>query len=329
MTGTTTRRSIAEYWSAHRGEVFVQLGLQLLVGAVVGLGVGAGLFVWQASVEEAREAQAQALDAAQAERAEMLADVAYVRETLRDGGPMAFLNLNLRNANLSGLDMGCDLVGVDEENGEFVTEGEDVRRIYKDLGDGLLREQPGSRRTDYDTRYLCADFTGSDLTGANLDRADLTGARFIDTRFAPDELDDVVMTAAHLDGSVVDLSARASDLRDLNVEIDDPRQARETRIRVLAGSDLSTAFLGDGIPCPEVEGSYVVGLRVGSDDCDFGPGTVGCASAEEFCDTDEDFERWWDSEFTGYWYGYYQHVTEDAALAHWDWWTDDHVPDDD
>lgn len=50
MTGTTTRRSIAEYWSAHRGEVFVQLGLQLLVGAVVGLGVGAGLFVWQASV---------------------------------------------------------------------------------------------------------------------------------------------------------------------------------------------------------------------------------------------------------------------------------------
>jgi uncharacterized protein YjbI with pentapeptide repeats len=324
---TKAIRATREYWSSYRGEIVTQFGLQLLVGVLVGLGVGAWLFSWQASVEEDREEKAQALDAAQAERAEMLADVAYVRETLRDGGPMAFLNLNLRNANLSGLDMGCDMVGVDDENGEFVTEGEFVRRNYADQGDGLVRERPGYGPTDHDNRYLCADFSGSDLTGANLDRANLTGARFLDARFAPDDLDGVIMTGANLDRTVVDITARASDLRDINVDPEDPRAAREVRIRIASGSDLSTAYLADGVPCPQVENSFVVGLRVESADCDFGPGTVGCASPEEWCDSDADYERWWDSEFPGYWRGYYLHMTEDAADAHWDWWTDDYEPD--
>ena len=323
----TAKRAVREYWSAHSGELVTQLGLQLVVGVLVGLGVGAWLLVWQTTVEENRDEHARALDAMQAERTEMLADVAYIRETLRDGGPKAFLNLNLQNANLAGLDMGCDVVGVDEDHGKLITEAEVLRRNFADQGDGYFREQAGYGPTEYDTRYLCADFTGSDLTGANLDRADLTGARLTDTRFAPDTMDDVVMPGANLDGAVVDLSARASDLRDINVEADSPRAAGEVRIRVAAGSDLSTAFLGDGIPCPQVEDSFVVGLRVESTDCDFGLGAVGCASPEDLCDSDADYERWWDSEFTGFRNNYYPHVTSDAADAHWDWWTNGYVPD--
>ena len=323
----TVKRAVRDYWSAHSGELVTQLGLQLVVGVLVGLGVGAWLLIWQTTVEENRDEHARALDAVQAERTEMLADVAYVRETLRDGGPKVFLNLNLRNANLAGLDMGCDLAGVDEETGRFVTEAEVVRRNYADQGDGYFREQTGYGPTEYDTRYLCADFSGSDLTGADLDRADLTGARLSETHFAPDTLDHVIMTGANLDGSVIDITARASDLRDINVHFDSPRAARDVQIRITAGSDLSTAFLGDGVPCPQVEDSLVVGLRVDSTSCDLGPGAVGCASPEDLCDSDADYERWWDSEFTGFQNNYYPHMTSDAADAHWDWWTNDFVPD--
>ena len=321
------RRIVREYWSAHSGELVNQLGLQLIVGVLVGLGVGAWLLAWQTTIEERREEQAQALDAVQAERAEMLADVAYIRETLRDGGPKAFLNLNLRNANLAGLDLGCDLMGVDEETGRFVSEGEIVRRNYADQGDGLFHERSGYGPADYDTRYLCADFSGSDLTGANLDRADLTGARLAETRFAPDELDGVVMPGANLDHAVVDITVRGSDLRDINIDFEGSRAARDVRIRVLAGSDLSASFLGDGIPCPQVEDSFVVGLRVETADCDLGPGAVGCASPEDMCDSDADHERWWDSEFTGFRDHYYPHMNRNAADAHWDWWTDYYEPD--
>jgi hypothetical protein len=93
--------------------------VELLVGGIFTVVVGSIFLLAQGRQEDARAEvaelleneraeTAELLEDARAERAAMLADLSYVRETIRDGGPKVFLNLNLRDANLSGLDLGCD-----------------------------------------------------------------------------------------------------------------------------------------------------------------------------------------------------------------------------
>ncbi|MBA8806354.1 pentapeptide repeat-containing protein [Promicromonospora sukumoe] len=119
----------------------------MVVAVVSGLTVGLVLMVGQWWIDDARS-----------DRAESLANVQYIRETVRDtpGGPKNFRGMNLRGADLSGVDMGCEV------------------QINRRVTDQITQDPHGSLEgADPQT---CADFTGADLSGAVLDHADISGA---------------------------------------------------------------------------------------------------------------------------------------------------------
>lgn len=98
-----------------------------------------------------------------ADRQEVLANVTFIRETLRDNpnGMKNFRGMNLREADLSELDLGCD-----------------VRIIGLDTL--LYQVTDGPVLVEGDNEPPCADFSGADFTGAQIDGTDLTGARLVD-----------------------------------------------------------------------------------------------------------------------------------------------------
>ncbi|MEV0949671.1 pentapeptide repeat-containing protein [Promicromonospora sp. NPDC050249] len=173
-----TKRFVRESMHVKKYDIFVELLIAIGIGGLVTL----GFTTYQNSIEANRS-----------ERAEMLADVAYIRETLRDGGPKLFHNMNLRDANLSGLDLGCDIAF---------------------LHNGVPTPGGPSANDDVDTAgdEHCADFYGSDFTGADLSGADFTGAQMNRVNFAPGHTEDIILTAAELSGAIDVLIARA-DLR--------------------------------------------------------------------------------------------------------------------
>jgi uncharacterized protein YjbI with pentapeptide repeats len=170
----------------------------VIVGLIFSVGVAGFFAVWQDHREDLRQ-----------EHAEMLANVAYIRDVVSEGKPRDFRYLNLRNANLSGIDLGCDLATeasppfVDEEIVTFWIEGEAATARF-DAADHWLHPLDDLE---------CADFTGSDLTGTVLDHADLTGANFSSTTFVPGSADFVKLVGADVNGRL-EVSFAESDLRD-------------------------------------------------------------------------------------------------------------------
>ncbi|MGW2094608.1 pentapeptide repeat-containing protein [Promicromonospora sukumoe] len=126
--------------------------IDVTIGVVSSLVVGLLLAGYQASIDDKREQQTQAVEAERAERDQVLANVQFIRETIRDApdGVKPFRGMNLRDADLSGIDLGCP--------------------VHYEASGGWAR----------DSVETCADFTGADLTGARLDGANLTGALLLD-----------------------------------------------------------------------------------------------------------------------------------------------------
>ncbi|MFE7506527.1 pentapeptide repeat-containing protein [Promicromonospora sp. NPDC057488] len=124
----------------------------MTIGVVSSLVVGLLLAGYQAWIDDERERLTQTVEAERAERDQVLANVQFIRETIRDTpeGVKPFRGMNLRGADLSGIDLGCP-VSFDVDAG-------------------------GWSRDRVET---CADFTGADLTGARLDGANLTGALLV------------------------------------------------------------------------------------------------------------------------------------------------------
>jgi hypothetical protein len=126
--------------------------VDVAIGVVSSLAVGLLLAGYQATIDDERELQTQAIEAERAERDQVLANVTFIRETLRDAPEAVkpFRGMNLRGADLSGMDLGCP--------------------VHYDAAGGWTRDRVET----------CADFTGADLTGARLDGANLTGALLVD-----------------------------------------------------------------------------------------------------------------------------------------------------
>jgi uncharacterized protein YjbI with pentapeptide repeats len=143
--------------------------VDVLLGSLVVGGILSGVQIW--------------LDTARAERAEVLQNVAYIRDVTHNGGVRDFRYLNLQNANLSGMDFGCDIVIEGSESSE-------------------VRFAPGFAALEYVDRDNCADFTGSDFTGAILDYVDFTGAWLDDVIFRPDSAAGTTMVGTWITGTV-------------------------------------------------------------------------------------------------------------------------------
>ncbi|MFJ3404027.1 pentapeptide repeat-containing protein [Promicromonospora sp. NPDC090134] len=126
--------------------------IDVTIGVVSSLVVGVLLAGYQAWIDDERESRTQAVEAERAERDQVLANVTFIRETIRDApeGVKPFRGMNLRGADLSGMDLGCP--------------------VHFDAAGGWSRDRVET----------CADFTGADLTGAKLDGANLTGALLVD-----------------------------------------------------------------------------------------------------------------------------------------------------
>lgn len=177
------------------------------------------------------------LEATRASHDEVVSNVQFIRETVRDhpDGPKNFRAMNLRGADLSGLDLGCD-----------IRIGEPVRNtsIW----------QPTRPAT-------CADFTGSDLTGAKFNGADLTGALFDHAKL--DKVNAGIVVAPAVDiksssmrgskiGGVLFGANLASDAGPFKVDgaVLDGASIFDTRPRIVTDTSLiATSIRSGNLPC--------------------------------------------------------------------------------
>ncbi|MEU4361984.1 pentapeptide repeat-containing protein [Promicromonospora sp. NPDC023987] len=180
-----------------------------MLGAFFSGVVGTILVVWQENAENARVERAEQVESARQEREEMLGDLTYLRESLRDGTTREFYNLNLRGANLSGLDLGCDVGAV---------AASDPRASAA----GIARE-----RND-----RCLIFHSTDFTGADLDHADLTGVMLLNPTFVPASAVGVEMPGSIVIGSILATFVEA-DLRGAMLRDDDPNPDGSTDIHII------------------------------------------------------------------------------------------------
>lgn len=140
------------------------------------------------------------IDGQRSERQEILANVQFIRETVRDDpdGVKNFRGMNLRNADLSGLDLGCDVKighGLEDRFGRL----------------SVVNPVDESR---------CADLTGADLTGARLDGTDLTGAWMEDVTFSQVQGVDVKAAGIHLTvREMQDVELSVFDLRGAHIDV--------------------------------------------------------------------------------------------------------------
>jgi uncharacterized protein YjbI with pentapeptide repeats len=216
------------------------------IGVVSSLAVGLLLAGYQASIDDKREQQTQAVEAERAQRDQVLSNVTFIRETIRDApeGVKPFRGMNLRGADLSGMDLGCP--------------------VHYEPSGGWARDRVET----------CADFTGADLTGARLDGANLTGALLVDgvledvsavNLFAPaasigGDLDGSRFDGAVLFGSVFRSPTGAASFQDTSLD----------GVQVETGPDASSTFALSRVS--------MTGLRVGSsaEESAAGSVTVDC-----------------------------------------------------
>ncbi|WP_084468298.1 pentapeptide repeat-containing protein [Promicromonospora sukumoe] len=148
--------------------------IDVTIGVVSSLVVGLLLAGYQAWIDDERERLTQAVEADRAEREQVLANVQFIRETIRDApeGVKPFRGMNLRGADLSGMDLGCP--------------------VSFDASVGWSRDRVET----------CADFTGADLTGARLDGANLTGALLVGGKLEDVSATNLFAPAAAIGGSL-------------------------------------------------------------------------------------------------------------------------------
>ncbi|MFI2363164.1 pentapeptide repeat-containing protein [Promicromonospora sp. NPDC019610] len=148
--------------------------IDVTIGVVSSLAVGLLLAGYQAWIDDERESRTQAVEADRAERDQVLANVTFIRETIRDApeGVKPFRGMNLRGADLSGMDLGCP--------------------VHYDPAGGWTRDRVET----------CADFTGADLTGARLDGANLTGALLVDGSLAEVSATNLFAPSAEIGGNL-------------------------------------------------------------------------------------------------------------------------------
>ncbi|GAA2425281.1 pentapeptide repeat-containing protein [Streptomyces glaucus] len=225
------------WWRRNREQLMPELFIGLIFSVLVsGVFVGLQLFI-----EDRRS-----------DRNEVLANVQYIRETVRDSpnGVKSFRNMNLRNADLSGLDFGCDITTDARQSGAS--------------GNGIgYREADGAPGVTWFARKTntCADFSGADLTGATITDSDLTGADFSDatldgakvessiaiasdftrTSLNGTEFNNVLLLAANINVATGDFSINFSRLDGAQIGLDEGSA-------VLAGTSVTqlSAMTGEG-----------------------------------------------------------------------------------
>jgi uncharacterized protein YjbI with pentapeptide repeats len=215
---------MAGWWKQHRDEVVVAL----VSGVAAGAAVSVPIFVATARQTEQLADHQDQVEQQRFDRTEVLENVRFVRDrAAAPGGLKPFGGLNLRQAQLGGLPLGClpnderqhctdltranlseaDLSGADLTGADLNEANlRDAVLIEADLANADLNEANlrdavlwGADLTD--ASLLFADLTGTsflgaDLTGADLTRADLTGADLTDTDLTDTVLTDVCYRAA-------------------------------------------------------------------------------------------------------------------------------------
>lgn len=197
------------------------------------------------------------LDGQRADRQEVLANLQFVRETARDNpdGVKNFQGLNLRGADLSGLDLGCTM--------EPTSLG---LNLSDRVGEAVIR--PRGPALQRENERTCADFSGADLTGVTLNRTDLTGAHFVGAKLV-----DVEGYAVTAPGLIV----VASEVRDVRFTYSDLRGGTFSSSAVTGIPAVHTAVDSDG-PAVTISRSYVSGLHVKGYDTKIDRGIWGLGS---------------------------------------------------
>lgn len=132
-----------------------------LIGAVLACLALGGAAWWDARLAGRQEA----LENERVQRQEVLENTRFVRQVVVEGGAaMPFVGLDLRGAELGGLDLSCR-VALEQSSPE-----------------------------------VCANFSSADLRGANLSGADMTGANLSGADLAGADLTGVNLTAANVRG---------------------------------------------------------------------------------------------------------------------------------
>lgn len=238
--GEVSRRSrlrlefFRQAWSSHKYAVPFELFYALVIGA--------GLMLYQNQLEVDRATREIALEKRLASRNEVIANVQFVRETVRDNptGVKNFQGLNLRGADLSGLDLGCAL--------DFSSSGVNLsnqadREVVRPIGPSL----------DASDRRQCSDFSGADLRDATLTGTDLTGSLF-----AGSDLSGVRAYAVTAPGMIVS----SSRLRDARFTYSDLRGATFNSSPIEGRAAIRDLMTVGTQPHFTVVESYVSGLDV-------------------------------------------------------------------
>lgn len=196
-------RAAAGWWKRNRPEVIRDVTIAVLV-LVAG-------FAWDARMAARSEQAADRL----AHNAEMLENTRYVRSlSSRHDVPRVFNGIDLRGANLSGLDLSCknppadfidpDQVGaIDRQHLADCADltGADLRNASLDatnLGGALLLAADLSGAELRFASFASATLIGAHLDGANLEHADFTDADLNSVRLQGAALEGTVFTDAKL-----------------------------------------------------------------------------------------------------------------------------------
>ncbi|MDR7255135.1 hypothetical protein J2X46_004137 [Nocardioides sp. BE266] len=156
--------------------------MTLLWEAVLAILVAAVVFAATVRLESTMADRQQTQADRMAASAEILENVRFVRDVTSSGSRRTFAGMQLAGADLSGLDLGCDV-------GESKTQVEARLARLKDKARNCADFAAADLR---DARFL-----GTTLAGADLSRAKLRGARFIRT-----DLRGVDLTGASPEGAV-------------------------------------------------------------------------------------------------------------------------------
>jgi hypothetical protein len=253
-----------------RQEIAATLMIELAMGLLFAVGAGFALAHWQNSLDDDRQEAALEADQRTAERAEVLGNVAYIRNALANGGSRDFRHMNLRGANLSGFDLGCD---VEVQHGQQAEPGNEA-----DLG-----ETPRVNIVAVDVA-TCADLSGADLTGAVLQGTDLTGARLDAVQFAPTSTAGARLAGAWVHGQF-DVEFRNADLRGAQFLYKHERGSAAPRITV-RDSRMDALSVGASNHTPSDMYEPFSVIRSEALQTHWAPGTAAC-SGEYHIDEEE------------------------------------------